>query len=108
AGVSGPLLDTILVRTAYDRRSVVATKGACQIVSHSVKLIYFGGVAMAESDLPPTWLFVLGALLAITGTALAKQVLERLTDAQFRRWTKYLILTIGTVYMVQGAIGLFH
>lgn len=108
AGVSGPLLDTILVRTDYDRRSVVATKGACQIVSHTIKLIYFGGVAMAESDLPPTWLFVLAALLAIAGTSLARQVLERLTDAQFRRWTKYLVLTVGAVYIIQGAIGLLR
>lgn len=108
AGVSGPLLDTFFVRAAYDRRVIVATKGACQIVSHTIKLIYFGGVAAAEADLPPTWLFALAAILAIAGTSLARQVLERLTDAQFRRWTKYIVLTIGTVYMIQGAIELFH
>jgi len=106
AGVSGPLLDTFFVRMGVDRRAVVATKAACQMISHVVKLVYFGGIAAAESDLPPIWLFVLAAALAIAGTSLARQVLERLTDAQFRRWTKVLVMGIGLVYLVQGTIEL--
>jgi hypothetical protein len=29
-------------------------------------------------------------------------VLERITDAQFRRWTRTIVLGIGTVYLIQG------
>lgn len=106
AGVSGPLLDTFFVRTPHDRRVIVATKGACQIVSHSVKLIYFGGLAIADAEMPGIWIFVMAVGLAIAGTTLARQLLERLTDAQFRRWTKYLVLTIGAVYVIQGVLEL--
>src|SRR3546814_9147599 len=35
AGVSGPLLDVFFVRSHMDRRSVVATKAACQTFSRS-------------------------------------------------------------------------
>src|SRR5690606_23847800 len=41
AGVSGPLLDAFFIRTQMDRRAVVATKAACQTVSHMAKLVYF-------------------------------------------------------------------
>ena len=108
AGVSGPLLDTFFVRLTQDRRVVVATKSACQIISHAIKLVYFGGMVTADADLPPTWMFVLAAILAIAGTSLARQVLERLTDAQFRRWTRLIVLTIGVVYLVQGVIELLR
>ena len=108
AGVSGPLLDTFFVRMGLDRRVIVATKAACQMVSHVVKLVYFGGIAAAEADLPPIWLFVLAVALAIAGTSLARQVLERLTDAQFRRWTKLLVMGIGVVYIVQGTMELLR
>jgi hypothetical protein len=29
-------------------------------------------------------------------------VLERLTDVQFRKWTKLLVMGVGTVYMCKG------
>jgi uncharacterized protein len=40
--------------------------------------------------------------MAVIGTTLSRTVLERLTDAQFRTWTKYIVLTVGAVYMAQG------
>jgi hypothetical protein len=29
-------------------------------------------------------------------------VLERMTDMQFRKWTKLLVMGVGTVYLAQG------
>lgn len=104
AGVSGPLLDTFFLRTPHDRRKIVATKGACQIVSHAIKLIYFGGLAIADAEMPGAWIFILAICTAILGTSLARHFLERLTDAQFRKWTKYLVMAIGVVYLIQAAL----
>src|SRR5690606_38984269 len=50
AGVSGPLLDVFFVRSDMDRRSVVATKAACQTVSHFAKLIYFTRMASTSGE----------------------------------------------------------
>ena len=106
AGVSGPLLDIFYVRTDMDRRTVVATKAACQACAHLAKLVYFGH-ALSGGEPLPTLLIVLAIVMAITGTSLSKFVLERLNDQQFRRWTQALVMVIGTVYLMQGLHLLF-
>jgi uncharacterized protein len=102
SGVSGPTLDMFFVRTPLDRRAVVATKAACQVVTHFAKLVYFGGLATdgwQDLDWP---IFVLAIGLAMLGTSLARSILERLTDAQFRAWTQRIVMAIGAVYVVLG------
>ena len=101
AGVSGPLLDIFYVRTEMDRRAIVATKAACQACAHLAKLIYFGH-ALSGGESLPSLLIVIAVATAVVGTSLSKFVLERLNDQQFRRWTQMLVMTIGTVYLIQG------
>lgn len=101
AGVSGPLLDVFYVRSEMDRRTVVATKAACQSFAHLAKLIYFGHAATSGESVP-TLLLGLAVIMAMIGTSLGKFVLLRLSDHQFRRWTQLLIMVIGAVYLIQG------
>ena len=42
------------------------------------------------------------AIFAVLGTNLAKTILERLSDVQFRRWMKGLMIAIGLFYLAQG------
>ena len=49
-GVSGPLMDTFFLGGNFGRREVVATKAACQVASHFVKLVYFGGIIEPGRD----------------------------------------------------------
>lgn len=100
AGVSGPLLDIFFIRTEMDRRSIVATKAACQATAHLAKLIYFGH-ALGSDTVPPL-LVVVAVAMGILGTTLGKSILERMSDHQFRRWTRGLVMAIGTVYLIQG------
>ncbi|MPS29175.1 sulfite exporter TauE/SafE family protein [Pigmentiphaga sp.] len=103
SGVTGPLLDIFFVRsTGMDRRTVVATKATCQVLGHTSKLAYFGG-ALGAAELSAQW-WHWGVLIgcAVAGTSLSRAVLERITDAQFRRWTRTIVLGIGTVYLIQG------
>lgn len=102
SGVSGPALDTFFVRTEMDRRAVVATKAACQVISHTTKLTYFGALVRSGSSEVEWPVLVLAVALAMAGTTLSRAVLERLTDVQFRRWTQRLVMGIGVVYLVQG------
>jgi hypothetical protein len=103
SGVSGPTLDIFFVKTALDRRAVVATKAACQVVTHLSRLVYFGGLTGVEDDLG--WpILALSVTMAIVGTSLSRVILERMTDVQFRRWTQRLVMAIGAVYMVQGIV----
>src|SRR5690606_21959178 len=100
-GVSGPLLDAFFIRTQMDRRAVVATKAACQTVSHMAKLVYFSR-AIGGEDTFDIIMLAMVIVMAVLGTSLSKFVLEKMTDHQFRRWTQALLLTIGVAYLVQG------
>ena len=106
SGVSGPMLDVFFVRSAMDRRVVVATKAACQVITHIAKLIYFGvligGVTAAVFE-PLVLSLAIG--MAVLGTTLSRSVLERLTDAGFRRYTQWIVMAIGAVYLVRGIAG---
>ena len=102
SGVSGPALDIFLIRSDLGRRAVVATKALCQTATHVLKLIYFGGLIGAGfGDVPPI-VVALAMALAVIGTNLAKTILERMSDVQFRRWMKVLMIVIGSFYLAQG------
>lgn len=102
SGVSGPLLDAFLARMPVDRRIVVASKSACQVVAHGMKLVYFGGI-VATGETVTVWPILLAGIgLAVIGTTLARRVLDRITDRQFRTWTKRIVLVIGAVFLGQG------
>jgi uncharacterized membrane protein YfcA len=106
SGVSGPLFDVFFVRTELDRRVIVATKSACQVLTHFAKLGYFGVLIGGASDLvwePAVLTVALG--MAVLGTTLARPLLERLTDQTFRHVTTWLVMGIGAVYLVRGAVG---
>jgi uncharacterized protein len=101
AGVAGPLLDVFFVRSKLDRRAVVATKATTQAISHTLKVGYYG-VLIAQVE--PLGIDVYGAAVvaAVIGTTLAGPILERMSDDRFRRWTKTIVLVIGTISIAQG------
>ncbi|MFM9863722.1 MAG: TSUP family transporter [Micropepsaceae bacterium] len=101
AGVAGPLLDTFFVRSALDRRAVVATKAATQALSHTMKVGYYG-VLLAQ--VPNLGLDVYGAAIAaaIVGTTLAGPLLEKMSNENFRKWTKTIVLVVGAISIAQG------
>ena len=116
AGVAGPLLDLFFVKTLLPRQTVVATKAATQVMAHAVKIVFWGLplVGMLQSTeqqaaagIPP--LCVLAALtpLALAGTWLGGRVLDRMTDANFREWTKWIVTVTGVVYLARGFYGYF-
>jgi uncharacterized membrane protein YfcA len=101
-GVSGPLLDTFFLGGKFDRRAIVATKATCQVASHFTKLIYFGGIIDQAATLDPVLAAVaIGA--SMTGTSLARRILEAMTDLQFRTWATRLITTVASYYILYGS-----
>lgn len=101
AGVSGPLIDIFFVRSRMDRRQVVATKAMIQVVAHSIKIIFYLGAAMALNA--GEWgIVLLAAPFAMLGTQAGNRILHRLTDANFRTWTRWIVTGIGIFYFLQG------
>lgn len=101
AGVSGPLPDSFFLGGKLDRREIVASKAMCQVVSHGMKLVYFGAIIDQAATLDPV-LAACAVAAAMLGTTLAKRVLLGMTDAQFRTWATRLITAIAGYYVIQG------
>ena len=102
AGVAGPLLDVFFLETTLNRQAVVATKAATQALSHGIKLVYF--VALAPGALSSLSLsgYVLVAAAGLAGTALGTALLERLSEASFRKLTQAAVLVLGVFYLGRG------
>jgi uncharacterized membrane protein YfcA len=105
AGVSGPLLDVFFVRTTLTRHQIVATKAATQAFSHTVKMAFYGVplIGAATSGLPPWWFFALAAPLAMMGAWLGGFVLDRMSDVNFLKWTRWIVTGLGVIYLIQAA-----
>ena len=100
-GVSGPTVDIFFIRTPMDRRTIIATKAATQVVSHAAKIAFYWQAAMVLTGWE--WGAVaLAAPFAVLGTSAGYWVLQRLTDANFKSWTRLLVTAIGIYYLIRG------
>ena len=99
AGVAGPLLELFFVETRLGRKEVVATKAATQMASHLLKLVWFLEIS---SQRPSAALLAAAAVAAIAGTLIGAQLLDRLSDRRFREASRWLVLGIGSYYLLRG------
>ncbi|GHA32165.1 permease [Devosia pacifica] len=102
-GVSGPTTDVFFIRTEMDRRAVIATKAATQVVSHAAKVVFYAG-AVASFDAAEWMAIAIAAPFAVAGTRLGAAILHRMSNLQFRFWTRWIVTAIGLVYLVQGIL----
>jgi len=104
AGVAGPLLDIFFVRTALTRHAIVATKAATQVFAHLAKIVVYGSPLLTGGmiGMPPIWVFVLAIPLSMAGTAVGGLILNRMTDVNFKRWTRWIVTGVGVTYLIQA------
>lgn len=102
SGVSGPLLDTFFVPSRLDRKAVVATKAVTQSFSHIAKIAYFGLLTASLNEPVSPLLLAALVLAAVIGTSASRRVLEAMSDANFRSWTRRVVLLVGGIYLVTG------
>jgi len=114
AGVAGPLLDLFFVKTLLPRQTVVATKAATQVMAHAVKIAFWGfplidilskpgGLARRPAS-PRSGSSPPSSHFRFWGHGPAAESSSRMTDANFRAWTKYIVTATGAVYLIQGAV----
>lgn len=108
AGVAGPLLDIFFVRTELSRHAIVATKAATQVFAHLAKIVVYGAplAAAGAEGLPPWPVFAAAIPLSMLGTALGGRILDRMSDVNFKRWTRWIVTAIGALYIAR-AVQLF-
>lgn len=105
AGVAGPLLDILFVRTGLTRHQIVATKAAIQSLNHVTKILVFGAILAFSNDggMPPWWVFALAIPASMLGTIAGGKVLDRMNDTDFKRWTAWIVTGIGVLYLAKAA-----
>jgi uncharacterized protein len=101
SGVSGPLIDSYFLGGNLDRRQIIATKAVCQIVSHAAKLVYFGSLVEQAAQISPI-MAALAIAATLAGTAMARPILERLSEAEYRKWANRIVAAVGSVFLAQG------
>ena len=105
AGIAGPALDFFYVKTGLTRLEIVATKALTMFAAHLVKIVYFGLpliLASNLSGLPPVWVFAAAIPCVMIGTFSGTRLLHRLSDVQFKSYTKYIVTLIGLIYLWRG------
>ncbi|MGE0769027.1 MAG: TSUP family transporter [Hyphomicrobiaceae bacterium] len=102
AGAAGHILDMFFQRSAIDRKGVVGTKAVCQTTAHLFRVLYFGSLATSFDGHVPIWAIGAALALAFTGTTLAASVLERMTDADFRMWSRRVVHAVAIAFLVRG------
>ncbi len=103
SGVTGPLLDTLFLRSNLGRKEIISTKAACQLFNHGLKLVYFG-LLIEESGSVEPWFLAVAIAASMIGTSLGKLLLERLSDTQFRSWSNRIITVLATYYVGYGLV----
>lgn len=105
AGVAGPLLDIFFVRTELTRHAIVATKAATQVFAHGAKVLVYGAPLFAGGGVgaPPVWVFAAAIPLSMLGTVVGGRILDRMSDVNFKRWTRWIVTAVGVSYLIQAA-----
>jgi len=83
---------------------------ATQVFSHLSKIVVYGAPLLAASGkgMPPLWVFLLAVPLSMAGTVAGGQILDRMTDVNFKRWTRWIVTGVGVGYLVQAAQLFLH
>jgi uncharacterized protein len=101
-GVGGLFLDIFFQKSLLDRKTTLATKAVAQTASHVLRASYFISFGSIGDEIG-LWNLFVAISLAIGGTALAPFVIERMSDHDFRQWTRVIIFTISSVYIGRAA-----
>lgn len=106
-GVAGMLIDVFFQRTGLTRHQMIASKAATQVMSHTVRFVYFSLMAGSFTDsfagIGAVGMAVI-VIAAMTGTAMSGRILDRLSDHHFRRITQGILLVLGAVYLLRGLV----
>lgn len=102
AGASGPVLDIFYVQSRMSKEAILGTKAVTQTLGHILKLIYYGVLLTTLGNELPLWVFPVVVLAAIAGNYLGSFVVARMTDNQFKKIGRVVIMVIGAIYIGRG------
>lgn len=108
-GAAGPIVDALFWQSKLSRQQIMANKAFLQVVSHSAKIVIFGGLSLTliKSDYSPV-LLIGSFWAAIGGTWAGSYVLTHMSNDIFRTTSRYLITAISAYYIGVGTYRLWQ
>ena len=110
-GATGPFIAPFFVRKDILKEELIATKAACQTLTHIIKIPLFW--LMLEANIFEYWpilIFLCGSV--VVGTFIGKKLVGKMTDKQFKKVIKWILTAISikmilfSIYlMVQASNG---
>lgn len=104
AGVAGPVLDSFYQQSPLQRQSIVANKALTQALGHSIRMLYYGFLLALPSDLP-MWVLGVAIAVAVLGTQAGTALLQRWNEDDFRKISRWVILSVATLCLGRGLYG---
>jgi uncharacterized protein len=101
-GATGPFVQALFLPMQLEKRVLIATHAACNVIQHGLKVIAFGWLGFNFAD----WLPLLVAMIAsgFLGTWLGTYLLEKLPEETFKVILKWL-LTVLALDLLRRAAG---
>ncbi|WP_250632230.1 sulfite exporter TauE/SafE family protein [Rhodoflexus caldus] len=101
-GVVGPFISPFFLKTALKKEQTVATKAACQLTAHVIKIPTF--IWVVDFDFGE-YAGLMVALVAVTvlGAVLGNQWLKKISDGSYHRWER-IVLSVLSLVMLGKAV----
>jgi uncharacterized membrane protein YfcA len=102
-GATGPFVQALLLPLGLSRQQLVATHAMCMTIQHALKTIAFVAIGVALI----AWLPLIAAMVAsgFAGTVLGSRLLDRMSEATFRK-VLTVVLTVIALDLLRQAAGL--
>lgn len=106
SGVSGPVTDLFFIRTKLTRYEVIATKAVMQAIGHASKVLVYGAILLTAESLAEVSIALVGVSIfaSMVGIMLGRVGLDRISEAHFRAWRRWLVTAIGLAFLFQAAV----
>lgn len=103
-GASGPILDAFFLKSSLNRFEIISTKAFTQVIGHSFKVVYYVILSQSIYELNSSiviWI-VPAITCAILGSYVGKAILTKLSERQFRKYSKIIISMIAVFFLYKG------
>ena len=102
AGAAGNVLDIFFQNSALDRKTIVGHQGGHPDGRAPAAGCLFRLLRPSDGRGLPWWIYAVAMLTAFAGTSMAAFVLHRMSDADFRRWSRIIIRAVSLTYVARG------
>jgi uncharacterized protein len=101
-GATGPFVQALFIPMGLEKRVLVATHSACNVIQHGLKVVAFGWLGFNFAD----WLPLMAAMIftGFLGTWMGTRVMEKMPEEMFKTILKWL-LTVLALDLLRRAVG---